>query len=167
MKAGLSSSVILHGVLLAMAIVSLSAPGAMQVASVDAMPIDIIPIEELTQIQEGAKDAPKTDKAAPKPTSRPDEVADAQKTGENKQDLKNDPVPDAPEKPIEKTTEPPPEAKPTPTPAPDRFSNPVYSHPSFEHLTLHQGGSLALAQICLFWRHPLPLLEFASIPQSE
>ena len=111
MKAGLSSSVLLHGVLLVLAIVSLSAPSAMQVASVEAMPIDIIPIEELTQIQAGAKDAPKTEKAAPKPTNRPDEVADAQKTGENKQDLKNDPVPDAPEKPIEKTTEPPPKAK--------------------------------------------------------
>jgi colicin import membrane protein len=118
MKAGLSSSLVLHGVLLAMAVVSMSAPASMQVADIQAMPIDIIPIEELTQIQEGAKDAPKTEKAAPKPTSRPDVVANAQKTGENKQDLKNDPVPDAPEKPIEKTTEPP--AKATPTPAPVR-----------------------------------------------
>ena len=120
MKAGFTSSVIIHGAFLAMVVVSMSSPSAMQVASVEAMPIDIIPIEELTQIQEGAKDAPKTDKAAPKPTSRPDVVADAQKVGENAADLKNDPVPEAPEKPIEKTTEPPPEAKPTPTPAPER-----------------------------------------------
>lgn len=120
MKAGLSTSIIVHGAFLAAAVFSLSSPSAMQVADVQAMPIDIIPIEELTQIQEGAKDAPKTDKAAPKPTSRPDVVADAQRIGDNAQDLKNDPVPDAPEKPIEKTTEQPPKAEPTPTPAPER-----------------------------------------------
>ncbi len=120
MKAGLSTSILIHGAFLAAAVFTLSSPSAMQVADVQAMPVDIIPIEELTQIQEGAKQAPKTEKAAPKPTNRPDVVADAQKVGENSQDLKNDPVPETPEKPIEKTTEPPPEAQPTPTPAPER-----------------------------------------------
>jgi outer membrane biosynthesis protein TonB len=120
MKTGLTSSVIMHAAVIGFGLVSLSSPKQMQVADVEALPIDLVSIEEMTQIQEGLKDAPKADRSAPAPTSRPDIVPDAEKAGDQDQDLENEVQPDVVEKPIAKTQEAPPEAKPTPQPAPER-----------------------------------------------
>ncbi|GEO87302.1 hypothetical protein GCM10007920_25580 [Ciceribacter naphthalenivorans] len=76
-----------------MALVSISAPESFDVADVEALPVDIVPIEELTQIQQGDKTAPVAEKSAPVPTKRPTSVADAQNIGENKIDLKSVPKP--------------------------------------------------------------------------
>ena len=118
MKAGLPSSIVLHAVALGIGFVSLSSPRSLEVADVEALPVDLISISELTQLQEGAKEAPKTDKAAPRPTTRPDVVADAKKAGDQARDLENDANPDLQEKPIEKTASAAPEAPVVPTPAP-------------------------------------------------
>jgi outer membrane biosynthesis protein TonB len=128
MKIGLSSSVTLHAALIGFGLVSLSAPKPMQVADVESLPIELVSIEELTQIQEGVKEAPKAERSAPTPTTRPDVVPDAQKAGDQDRDLENEPQPEIAEKPIEKTAEAPPEAKPTPEPAPER-PDPVEPEP--------------------------------------
>jgi colicin import membrane protein len=120
MKAGLTSSVILHAAVIGFGLVSLSAPKPMEVADVEAMPIDIVPIEELTQVQEGVKEAPLADRSAPTPTNRPDIVPDAQRVGENAVDTQNEPAPDAPQRPAERATQAPPKADPVPVPAPVR-----------------------------------------------
>ena len=98
MRASLISSAVLHGLALAFALVSISAPESFDVADVEALPVDIVPISELTQIQQGDKSAPVAEKSAPVPTKKPTSVPDAQNVGENDVDLKSVP------KPVEKPT---------------------------------------------------------------
>ena len=68
MKAGLATSVILHAAALAFGLLTLRAPAAFDVADVEALPVDIVPVESITQIQEGDKKATMRDKPAPTPT---------------------------------------------------------------------------------------------------
>lgn len=98
MRASLVSSAALHVLALTWGLVSISAPTSFDVADVEALPVDIVPIEELTQIQQGDKSAPLAEKSAPVPTKKPTSVADAQNVGENKVDLKSVP------KPVERPT---------------------------------------------------------------
>ena len=129
MKAGLPASIALHVLLIGLGLVSLSKPRSFDVSDVEALPVDIVPIEELTQVQEGAKDAPKTAKPAPKPTAKKDPVPEATKTGDNKVDLPNDFKPDIAQKPIEKTVEPPPQPKPVAQPSPKPEPEPEPAKP--------------------------------------
>ncbi|ODT29382.1 MAG: hypothetical protein ABS35_08595, partial [Kaistia sp. SCN 65-12] len=112
MKAGLTTSVILHAAVLAFGLFSLSAPSALEVTDVESLPVDIVPLSELTQIQEGDKKADMNEKPAPTPTSRPDIVADAQKVGENSVDTDKPATPEARPTPVEETAAPPPAPEP-------------------------------------------------------
>ncbi|MHB0951705.1 MAG: hypothetical protein ACYC10_07235 [Allorhizobium sp.] len=94
MKGSLVTSAILHGVALAWALLSLGAPASFEVADVEALPVDIIPIEEMTQIQQGDKNAPVREKAAPVPTKKPTPVDNAENVGDNEIDLKSPPTPE-------------------------------------------------------------------------
>lgn len=116
MKAGLATSVTLHALLLGVGLVSLSAPRAYEVADVEALPVDIVPVDTLTQIQAGEKQAPPAPRPTPKPTERPDPVENAQKVGEADVDLDTPPTPEAKPKPVEKSAEPAPAPKPEPKP---------------------------------------------------
>lgn len=126
MKAGITTSVILHAAILGFAFVSLSSPPAFDVQDVEALPIDIVPLEEFSQVQEGEKTAAVTNTPAPKPTAKEDIVPEAEKIGENEKDLETPPVPE--EKPREvKTAEaPPPAPKPAlePEPKPEPKAEP-------------------------------------------
>ena len=112
MKAGLTTSVILHAAVLAFGLFSLSAPSALEVTDVESLPVDIVPLSELTQIQEGDKKADMNEKPAPTPTSRPDIVADAQKVGENSVDTDKPATPEAKPTPVEEAAAPPPAPEP-------------------------------------------------------
>ena len=112
MKAGLTTSVILHAAVLAFGLFSLSAPSALEVTDVESLPVDIVPLSELTQIQEGDKKADMNEKPAPTPTSRPDIIADAQKVGENSVDTDKPATPEARPTPVEETAAPPPAPEP-------------------------------------------------------
>lgn len=116
MKAGLATSVALHAVLLGLGLFSLSAPSALEVADVESLPVDIIPIEEVTNIQQGEKTATVREKPAPVPTKRPDILPGAQKVGENTVDTDKPPTPEAKPKPVETASAPPPAPKPEPRP---------------------------------------------------
>jgi len=126
MKGSLATSTVLHALVLGVALSSFTAPRTLEVADVESFPVSIVPIEEITQIQQGEKTAPVAEKAAPTPTSRPDPVPDAQNAGDNSVDLKTskaakpspkEVVSEAPPKPAEK---PAPKAEPAPkAPAPE------------------------------------------------
>lgn len=118
MKAGLVTSVTLHAALLGFGLFSLSAPSAFEVADVEALPVDIVPVESITQIQQGDKQAALSEKPAPKPTKRPDPVEDAVEAGDNDVDLKTPPTPEARPREVERVTEPPPSPEPAPKPDP-------------------------------------------------
>ncbi|HEY4193000.1 MAG TPA: hypothetical protein VGM46_10180, partial [Mesorhizobium sp.] len=112
MKAGLTTSVILHAAVLAFGLFSLSAPAALEVTDTESLPVDIVPLSELTQIQQGDKKADMKDKPAPMPTKRPDIVADAQKVGENSVDTDKPVTPEATPRPVEEAAAPKPAPEP-------------------------------------------------------
>jgi colicin import membrane protein len=118
MKAGLTSSIVLHAALLGFGLLSLSAPAPMQVADVEALPIDIVPIEELTQIQQGDKTAALSDRPAPQPTQRPDPVPEALNFGENSVDTDKAPTPEPRPVPVQTASVPEPSPEPAVKPEP-------------------------------------------------
>ena len=88
MKFGLIISALLHASLLGWGLFWLSAPKSFEVADIEALPVDIIPVSSITRIQEGEREAPAAERAAPRPTERPEPVEDAQNVGNNTVDLK-------------------------------------------------------------------------------
>ena len=115
MKGSLATSTVLHALVLGVALSSFTAPRTLEVADVESFPVSIVPIEEITQIQQGEKTAPVAEKAAPTPTSRPDPVPDAQNAGDNSVDLKTSKA--AKPSPKEVVSEAPPKPAEKPSPA--------------------------------------------------
>jgi colicin import membrane protein len=118
MKAGLTTSVVMHAALLGFGLFTLSAPSALEVADIEALPVDIVPVEEITQIQQGDKTATVNETPAPLPTKKPDVVPEAQKVGENTVDTDKPVTPDAKPKPVETAAAPAPSPEPAPKPKP-------------------------------------------------
>ncbi|MBP1846233.1 outer membrane biosynthesis protein TonB [Rhizobium petrolearium] len=120
MRGSLGTSLVLHTLVLGYALVSISAPASFEVADVEALPVDIIPVESITQIQQGDKKAPVAEKAAPKPTTKPNIVENAENAGDNDIDLKTPPTPAKKPVPTEAAAAPKPAEKPVPTPTPEQ-----------------------------------------------
>lgn len=120
MKRSLVVSAVLHALLLGWALVKLGAPETFDMANSEALPVEFVPISEVTQIQQGDKEAPVKEHAAPVPTKRPDTVANAENIGDNNVDLKSPP------KPVEKpsNTESAAAPKQTDNPLPDPSDKP-------------------------------------------
>ena len=79
----------------------------------------MVPIEELTQLQQGDKEAPKKPKFRPsRRPSGPDTVENAENVGDNKIDLKTPPKPDAKPSNNESAAAPEKTEKAPPTPDP-------------------------------------------------
>ena len=89
MKIGLTISTILHAVLLGWGLIVLAPPKSHDVADVEALPVDIIPVSSITRVQQGVKEEPEREIAAPLPTVRPEPVEDARTIGNNTVDLKS------------------------------------------------------------------------------
>lgn len=117
MKAGLSTSFLLHGTLIAFGVFSISAPPAFEVADVESLPVDIVSVSEFAEIMRGDRKAPAAEKPAPVPTKRDDVVEDAVNIGDNKTDLDNAPTPEPTPRPVD--TAATPEPSPSPKPKPD------------------------------------------------
>ncbi|MCJ9671767.1 MULTISPECIES: hypothetical protein [unclassified Neorhizobium] len=120
MKVSLGTSLVLHSLVLGLALVSLSAPASFDVADVEALPVDIVPVESITQTQQGDKKAPPSQKPSPKETKNQKIVDNAQNAGENNVDLKTPPTPTTKPQPTETTAAPKPVERPTPTPTPEQ-----------------------------------------------
>lgn len=124
MKAGLSSSLILHAALIGFGLVTISAPTAHDVGDVQAMPVSIVPIEALTELQQGDKTSSVMDKPSPKPTERQDAVLDARNAGENEIDLNDIPRPKPKPTPVETAAAPKVEPAPVVAPEPVEVKQP-------------------------------------------
>ncbi|NLS05580.1 hypothetical protein HGP14_19720 [Rhizobium sp. P32RR-XVIII] len=114
MKASVVTSAVLHGLVLTWALVTIGTPESFKVDDFEAMPVDLVPVESITQMQQGDKTAKPNDKPAPKPTSRPADVPDAENLGDNKVDLKTPPIPNAKPNNNESTAAPKATEKPLP-----------------------------------------------------
>lgn len=125
MKAGLTTSVLLHAAVLGFGLFTLSSPKPFEVMDVESLPVDIVPVESITQIQQGDKKSKVNDKPAPLPTKRPDIVADARNVGEADVDSDRAPTPEPKPKPVESAAVPPPSPKPEPKPLKEAEPEPV------------------------------------------
>ena len=120
MKIGVSTSILAHLLAVGMGVVSLSAPRPMVVADVEALPVDIVPIESLTRTIAGEANADRAELPATTPTTRPQTVDNAENIGDANSDKPSnaEPVTNAP--PVEKTreaaAEPEPEVEDKPQP---------------------------------------------------
>ena len=93
MKGSVLTSFLLHALVAAWLLVSFGSPEPFEVQMSEAMPVDLVPIEELTQLQQGDKEAPKKERSATEVTKKEDPVPDAQNTGDNTFDLDSIPTP--------------------------------------------------------------------------
>ncbi|MAU20670.1 MAG: hypothetical protein CMH13_09070 [Martelella sp.] len=118
MKRSLAISFLLHCLVLGWAVFVLGAPSSLEVADVEALPVTLIPVEDITQVQQGDETAELADIAAPVPTRRPQEVAEAQNVGDNDIDLETDTNATPDDIAQEQAALPTPAAEPTPEPAP-------------------------------------------------
>jgi colicin import membrane protein len=114
MKTGLTVSTVIHGALLGFGLVAISAPQALEVADVEAFPVDIVPIETVTQIQQGERKAPAAEQAAPTPTIRPEPVPLAKNVGNNETDLQSASEAEASKREVKTAALPEPEPLPKP-----------------------------------------------------
>ncbi len=114
MKAGIASSLLAHATLLTLGIVSLAAPPQLTVPDVEALPIDIIPYEELTKTIQGDRKADRKPKPAPKKTAVAPRPEPAVNVGESKQDVKAEAPKIERTPPVEKVEAPTPKPAPTP-----------------------------------------------------
>ena len=69
MRAGVAISSIGHAVVLGWGLIAF-APAAFDTPPAESMPVDLVPITDLTQLQAGNKDAPKKEATAPLPPKR-------------------------------------------------------------------------------------------------
>ncbi len=89
MRAGLIASLVIHVVVLIAGAVSLNFGKELITAPVDSLPVDLVPVSELTQLQLGTKDAKEIKEAALQPTRKPAEKPEPEKkTGEAKKEVK-------------------------------------------------------------------------------
>lgn len=124
MRTGLTTSVILHAVALALGLFTLTSPAALPAADVESVSVDIVPTEAVAQVLQGDKKAVMHDKPAPVPTQRPDIIPAAQKIGENSVDTDKPITPEAKPKPVDMTSAPPPAPTPVEKPKPEDVPKP-------------------------------------------
>lgn len=117
MKLGATASVLVHTAVLSWGLLTLTAPEPLNVADVEALPIDIIPIETLTKTIVGDKKAPIAETPAPKPTSKPEIEKKAVNVGDTKTDIKTTAETNPAPRPVEAAA--PPKSLPEPKIKPD------------------------------------------------
>lgn len=122
MRAGLVISTGLHALAIGIGLVSLR-PEQLDVAEVQALPVELVTLAELTQIQEGAEDAPLDGPSAPTPAERPEPEPEAVNIGDNERDQS---TPETEEQqPVEVEEARLPEAVEPPVPAPVERPDPA------------------------------------------
>ena len=109
MRVGLIASLAGHTAVLLWGLIAFPDAGSFTTPPVDSLPVELVPLEDLTRLQKGEKDAEIREVAAVKPTEKP----------------KEEPVKpaDKPEKAaVEQPTPPTPAPAPAPTPEPEPYA---------------------------------------------
>jgi len=122
MKAGVVTSLLAHGAILGWAVVSIAAPKPLPTPEVEALPIEIIPIESITKTVQGDRKAKlaKIPKPSPKQTKTPTkpEAPKAENIGDSNRDIKAEAPKVTKAPPVEKVSAPEPRPEPAPKPKP-------------------------------------------------
>jgi len=117
MRVGLIASLAGHSAILLWGLIAFPDAKSFTTPPVDSLPVELVPVEELTRLQKGEKDAEVREVAAVKPseTPREDPVKPAEKP---KQAAVEQPTPPTPAPQPEPAPAPTPVAEPEPAPAP-------------------------------------------------
>ncbi|WP_425417231.1 cell envelope integrity protein TolA [Oricola indica] len=118
MRVGLVTSGVLHVVVLTWGMLSLSAPESFEVDDVESLPVELVSLAEITQVQKGAEDARKDGPAAPLPTEKPPVDEDAVNLGDQERDQAAPETEEQKPVEVEQAVLPKPSEAPTPDPAP-------------------------------------------------
>ena len=118
MRVGLVTSGILHAVILTWGMVALHAPDAFDVPDVESLPVELVTLAEITQVQKGAEDAKKDGPATPVPTEKPPVDPEAENVGDQKLDQQAPETAEQKPVEVEQAQLPKPSEAPTPEPAP-------------------------------------------------
>ncbi len=149
MRAGLIASIGGHLAILLWGVISFPDARPFDVPPVDSLPVELVPISELTKLRKGEKTAEVREEEAPKPTEKKvAEVTPDQKPGDAKKEqptpqvreAKAQPVPEqaapaptpppkTPEPPAPRVAEPAP-APPEPAPTPEKAVEPAPEKPA-------------------------------------
>lgn len=125
MKAGFTTSVTLHALILVWGLVNLGSPESFDVADVETLPVELVSIEEFTQIQEGAEEAPKDGPAAVEPTDETIVEPEAENIGNQERDQSTPETETQKAVEVEEARLPELTDIPLPTPAPREEPKPV------------------------------------------
>ncbi|MEN0040434.1 MAG: hypothetical protein AAF764_03760 [Pseudomonadota bacterium] len=118
MKAGVAFSSVAHAAILGFAMVSVGAPKPLPTPDVEALPIELVTISEITRNVQGDRDASAEEPPAPAPTQRQVSTPEARTVGDQTRDTDIQAERESPAPPTEKTE------APTPTPAPEPAERP-------------------------------------------
>ncbi|NRG17389.1 cell envelope biogenesis protein TolA [Rhizobiales bacterium] len=133
MRAGLIASTVGHLAILVWGVISFPDARPFEVAPVDSLPVELVPISELTKLRVGEKTAELREEEAPKPTEKKAEkppVPDA-KTGDAKAEQPTPATKQATAQPAEAKPAPTPPPAPAPEPpAPEKTAEPAPAPPA-------------------------------------
>lgn len=121
MKAGLTTSVAMHVVLIGAGLVSLSSPRPLESSNFESFPVEMVPLAEISQSVQGERTAPVSETPAPEPTTEDAPVDNAQNIGNNQVDLPNSATVPG-NRPVDAASAPPPAEEP---PAPEPVQEPA------------------------------------------
>jgi TonB family protein len=134
MRAGLATSATLHALLLGWGLISLSAPASFDVDDVEALPVELVSLAEITQVQEGAEDAPVEGPSAPEPATPDEPEPEAVNIGDNELDQATPETEEQQPVEVEEARLPEPVETPIPAPAdrpePEPVAEPQPEQPS-------------------------------------
>ena len=116
MKLGATISSTAHVAILLWAAFYSTGVKKFEVADVEALPVDFIPIESITRSIEGEKKAKRAEKPAPTPTKKPALEKPAKNVGDTKIDVKSKVTTPPKPEPVKVSTPPPAAKKPEPAP---------------------------------------------------
>lgn len=127
MRAGLIASLAGHTALMLWGVVAFPDAESFTVPQVESLPIDLVPIEEFTQLRIGEKTAEAREVAALQPSETPTEETPqpADKPGESQVQQPTPPTPSPAPAPEPVPAEPEPVAEPAPAPEPAPAAEPV------------------------------------------
>lgn len=108
MRAGFVASAVGHLAVLVWGLVALPGAEHFEVANIEALPVDLVPIEDITRLRKGTRDAEDRDVASPAPAEKPaDNPTEAEKPAKT------------PVREVKSAPTPPPAPAPAPEPVPE------------------------------------------------
>lgn len=124
MRAGLIASLTGHAVVILWGLVAFPDAESFSVPQVETLPVDLVPIEEITRLREGERDAPVREVAAVQPSEKPvpAEKEPDKTPGERPTEAATPPAPTPAPAP---QPEPEPQPQPAPEPQPVREAVPA------------------------------------------